>query len=107
MAAVGLRSATALGKPAHFFGAAAEAMRRILIDKARKRQVRAASGLASPDELHESRIELPALGDIKRYAFHSDCHACIVAEYKAFQPEVPLLAVGSDDSIFSTGILFL
>jgi RNA polymerase sigma factor (TIGR02999 family) len=43
---------------AHFFGAAAEAMRRILIDRARKRQVRAASGLAAPEELHESRIEL-------------------------------------------------
>ena len=43
---------------AHFFGAAAEAMRRILIDRARKRQVRQASGLASPEELHESRIEL-------------------------------------------------
>ena len=43
---------------AHFFGAAAEAMRRILIDRARKRQVRQASGLASPDELHESQIEI-------------------------------------------------
>ncbi len=43
---------------AHFFGAAAEAMRRILIDRARKRQVRAASGLAAPEELHESRIEI-------------------------------------------------
>jgi len=42
----------------HFFGAAAEAMRRILIDRARKRQVRASSGLAAPEELHESRIEL-------------------------------------------------
>ena len=42
---------------AHFFGAAAEAMRRILIDRARKRQVRAASGLAAPEELLESRIE--------------------------------------------------
>lgn len=45
-------------KRAHFFGAAAEAMRRILIDRARRRQVRAASGLAAPEELHESRIEL-------------------------------------------------
>lgn len=42
---------------AHFFGAAAEAMRRILIDRARKRQVRKASGLADPEELQESRIE--------------------------------------------------
>jgi len=45
---------------AHFFGAAAEAMRRILIDRARKRKVRAESGLASPDPLEESRIELKA-----------------------------------------------
>jgi RNA polymerase sigma factor (TIGR02999 family) len=43
---------------AHFFGAAAEAMRRILVDRARKRQVRFASGLATPEELVESRIEL-------------------------------------------------
>src|SRR5262245_18243232 len=42
---------------AHFFGAAAEAMRRILIDRARKRAVRQASGLAAPEELHESRLE--------------------------------------------------
>ncbi len=41
---------------AHFFGAAAEAMRRILIDRARKRKLRQASGLAAPEELHESRI---------------------------------------------------
>ena len=43
---------------AHFFGAAAEAMRRILVDRARKRRVRADSGLAAPEELDESRIEL-------------------------------------------------
>jgi RNA polymerase sigma factor (TIGR02999 family) len=41
---------------AHFFSAAGEAMRRILIDRARKRAVRRASGLADPEELHESRI---------------------------------------------------
>lgn len=48
------------GNRAHFFGAAAEAMRRILIDRARKRQVRSASGLAAPEELFESRIEVPS-----------------------------------------------
>jgi RNA polymerase sigma factor (TIGR02999 family) len=42
---------------AHFFGAASEAMRRILIDRARKRRVRATAGLAAPEELHESQIE--------------------------------------------------
>jgi len=48
---------------AHFFGAAAEAMRRILIDRARKHAVRQASGLAAPEELHESRIEIQAPTD--------------------------------------------
>jgi RNA polymerase sigma factor (TIGR02999 family) len=45
---------------AHFFGAAAEAMRRILIDRARKHAVRQASGLAAPEVLHESRLEVQA-----------------------------------------------
>jgi RNA polymerase sigma factor (TIGR02999 family) len=48
---------------AHFFGAAAEAMRRILIDRARKRAVRQASGLATPEELHESRLAIQAPAD--------------------------------------------
>jgi RNA polymerase sigma factor (TIGR02999 family) len=44
----------------HFFGAAAEAMRRVLIDKARhKASLRAGSDLPL-DELHESRIALTA-----------------------------------------------
>jgi RNA polymerase sigma factor (TIGR02999 family) len=48
---------------AHFFGAAAEAMRRILIDRARKRAVRQSSGLAAPEELHESRLEIHVPAD--------------------------------------------
>src|SRR5512134_1104172 len=48
---------------AHFFAAAAEAMRRILIDRARKRAVRQASGLAAPEELHESRIQIQVPAD--------------------------------------------
>ena len=48
---------------AHFFGAAAEAMRRILVDRARKQAVRQASGLAAPEELHESRLEIQAPTD--------------------------------------------
>lgn len=48
---------------AHFFGAAAEAMRRILIDRARKRAVRHSSGLVAPEELDESRLELHAPAD--------------------------------------------
>jgi RNA polymerase sigma factor (TIGR02999 family) len=48
---------------AHFFGAAGEAMRRILIDRARKQAVRHASGLTAPEELHESRLEIQAPTD--------------------------------------------
>lgn len=40
----------------HFFAAAAEAMRRILIDRARRRQVRHKAGLAVAVELHESQL---------------------------------------------------
>jgi RNA polymerase sigma factor (TIGR02999 family) len=43
---------------AHFFGAAAEAMRRILIDRAHRRKVRQSSGLAEPEPLDESHLEL-------------------------------------------------
>jgi len=47
----------------HFFGAAAEAMRRILIDKARRRAaLKRGEGLA-PAELDESQIELGAPAD--------------------------------------------
>jgi RNA polymerase sigma factor (TIGR02999 family) len=47
----------------HFFGAAAEAMRRILIDKAR-RKASLKGGQDQPlEELHESRIELPVPQD--------------------------------------------
>jgi RNA polymerase sigma factor (TIGR02999 family) len=45
---------------AHFFGAAAEAMRRILIDKARQKSSQKRGADASREELHESRIELRA-----------------------------------------------
>src|SRR3954453_16594982 len=45
---------------AHFFGAAAEAMRRILIDKARRKASQKRGGHQPAEELHESRIELRA-----------------------------------------------
>lgn len=54
---------------AHFFAAAAEAMRRILIDRARKRQARAASGLAAPEEFVDSRIE-QKIPDAELLAMH-------------------------------------
>jgi RNA polymerase sigma factor (TIGR02999 family) len=44
----------------HFFGAAAEAMRRILIDRARSKAAGKRRGAQSLQELHESEIELPA-----------------------------------------------
>jgi RNA polymerase sigma factor (TIGR02999 family) len=43
----------------HFFGAAAEAMRRILIDQARRKASLKRGQDQPPEELHESRIELP------------------------------------------------
>ena len=45
---------------AHFFGAAAEAMRRILIDKARRKSSLKRGSDLPAEELHESRIELRA-----------------------------------------------
>src|SRR5436309_5720587 len=45
---------------AHFFGAAAEAMRRILIDKARRKSSLKRGANQELEELHESRIELRA-----------------------------------------------
>ncbi len=45
---------------AHFFGAAAEAMRRILIDKARRKASLKRGRAQAQEELHESRIELRA-----------------------------------------------
>jgi RNA polymerase sigma factor (TIGR02999 family) len=45
---------------AHFFAAAAEAMRRILIDKARARNAQKRGANPNREELHESRIELKA-----------------------------------------------
>jgi len=47
----------------HFFGAAAEAMRRILIDKARHKASMKGGSDKPFEELHESRIELTASTD--------------------------------------------
>lgn len=44
----------------HFFAAAAEAMRRILIERARRKQAKREAGVASYDELPESRIIVQA-----------------------------------------------
>jgi RNA polymerase sigma factor (TIGR02999 family) len=48
---------------AHFFGAAAEAMRRILIDKARRKASQKRGSGVAAEELHESRIGLQAPTD--------------------------------------------
>jgi RNA polymerase sigma factor (TIGR02999 family) len=47
----------------HFFAAAAEAMRRILIDRARRKQALKRGGNLTPEELHESQLGLPAPED--------------------------------------------
>ena len=76
---------------AHFFTAAAEAMRRILIDRARKRQVRASSGLAAPEELHESRLalrvpetELLALNEVLDQLANVDAAAARLVKLRYF-----------------------
>ena len=48
---------------AHFFGAAAEAMRRILIERARRKLILAKGGFATQDELTESKLVLAAPPD--------------------------------------------
>ena len=48
---------------AHFFGAAGEAMRRILIERARRKQVLAKGGYAVPEECTESKIVITAPSD--------------------------------------------
>ena len=47
----------------HFFRAAAEAMRRILIDKARGKAALKRGSKLTPEELHESKVELRAPAD--------------------------------------------
>lgn len=47
----------------HFFNAAAEAMRRILIDKARSKSALKRGSGQVPEDLHESKIELSAPAD--------------------------------------------
>jgi RNA polymerase sigma factor (TIGR02999 family) len=48
---------------AHFFAAAAEAMRRILIDRARRKQAQKRGGGMAFEELDESQFNLPAPAD--------------------------------------------
>jgi RNA polymerase sigma factor (TIGR02999 family) len=47
----------------HFFAAAAEAMRRILVDQARRRHAAKRGGQAVREELHETDIEGPELNE--------------------------------------------
>lgn len=47
----------------HFFGAASEAMRRILVDRARRRKVRHEAGIAVAEELNESRFPAESSND--------------------------------------------
>jgi RNA polymerase sigma factor (TIGR02999 family) len=44
----------------HFFAAAAEAMRRILVDQARRRNAAKRGGTAGCEELHESEVAAPS-----------------------------------------------
>lgn len=53
---VDVRQAQDWNSRGHFFAAAAEAMRRILVDQARRRNAAKRGGLAEREELHESAI---------------------------------------------------
>jgi RNA polymerase sigma factor (TIGR02999 family) len=48
---------------AHFFGAAAEAMRRILIERARRRKALEKGGFVTPEECTESKLVVTAPAD--------------------------------------------
>ena len=48
--------------PGHFFAAAAQAMRRILVEQARRRDAAKRGGQAGREELHESAIAAPQPG---------------------------------------------
>ena len=48
---------------AHFFGAAAEAMRRILIERARRKKVLEKGGFVTPEECTESKLVVTAPAD--------------------------------------------
>lgn len=69
---------------AHFFGAAAECMRRILIDKARSKASLKRGGDQSIGELNESRIELKAPSD-EVLAVHDALEALEVEDALAAQ----------------------
>src|SRR5262245_3600134 len=69
---------------AHFFGAAAEAMRRILIDKARRKASLKRGRDQPAEELHESRIELRAPSD-EILAVHDALDALAVEDPLAAQ----------------------
>jgi len=57
---VGSEEEKAWNSRGQFFGAAAEAMRRILIEKARHKSSRKGGGNQVLEEIHESRVELRA-----------------------------------------------
>ena len=68
----------------HFFGAAAEAMRRILIDQARRKSSLKRGVNPSAEELHESRIELAAPSD-EIFAVHDALDALAATDAMAAQ----------------------
>jgi RNA polymerase sigma factor (TIGR02999 family) len=68
----------------HFYGAAAEAMRRILIDKARRKAAQRHGGGLEAAELHESRIELKVPAE-EFIAVHDAVEALTVEDTMAAQ----------------------
>ncbi len=68
----------------HFFGAAAEAMRRILVDKARRKMAQKHGAGVMPETLLESRIELKVPAN-EFIAIHEALDALEIEDALAFQ----------------------
>ena len=67
---------------AHFFAAAAEAMRRILVERARRRKVLARGGFAQRTELTDSALQSPGADD-ELLAVHEALDALAVQDPRA------------------------
>src|SRR4051812_34336316 len=75
----------------HFFGAAAEAMRRILVDNARRKQTHKHGGAAAREEFDASQIAAPqrsedllALDDALKKLAEADASACELVKLRYF-----------------------
>jgi RNA polymerase sigma factor (TIGR02999 family) len=78
---LGGQDALAFANRAHFFGAAAEAMRRILIERARRRLAAKRGGGAQPEDVEAIEIPQPAADDTRLLAVHE-----VLEKFAALDP---------------------